>query len=146
MHVHIDLKPDTFRIFWAKHVSRFTPNQHCARCLIGPFEPSVPFGIAHAGGTFDFGVPNDKAPFLYLCGVTYRYEDNLHIAVRPGAGAVEYSDDRIAVRITGAVRLPIERQPTDKPEIFARCRNYQFGLQYVAPFCAQQQPSLRLER
>ena len=42
------------------------------------------------------------APFFYLCGVTSRYAENLHIAFAPDPDStIRYEDAHIAVVITG---------------------------------------------
>lgn len=118
-----------FRFLWLRYVTGFDPRHHCVRCLLGrPSRLLRPYRIWEKGvveGLLD----EHPADYLYLCGVTGRYDENLHIAMRPEPGAVvEYAEERIEVRVEGAERLPITPIDLPLPEAFLRCRNFQFGV------------------
>jgi hypothetical protein len=135
MHIELTVKTGAYRYLWLKQVHGFDPAVHCAKCLKGLYVPLLPFrpdrkiptGL-HAEADLDLAA----APFFYLCGVTGRWSENLHIAFRHSPGRViEVEDDHICVRITDAERLAILPLPNDAraalTKLFWSCRNYQFG-------------------
>lgn len=122
-----------FRYFWLKYVRGFDAREHCARCLVGPYEkqvhPSMPLGSPIA---LD---PGD-APFVYLCGVGPRYVDNLHLALRslPGASAEARTYAGQLVTVEGAEALTIPALASGfrgLPGPFTTCRNFRFGVAFV---------------
>jgi hypothetical protein len=135
MHIELTVKTDAYRYLWLKQVNGFNPAVHCARCLKGSYVPLLPFRAdrqiptgLHAASELD----PQAAPFFYLCGVTARWAENLHIAFRHSPGSlIEFEDNHIRVRITDAERFDILPLPDavsaglTKP--FWSCRNYQFG-------------------
>jgi len=131
--IHAELKTGRYRYLWLKRVRGFDPSRHCARCLIGDYDRAIRFGSKYVPGfSFTAEIPPDAAPFVYLCGVTSRWADNLHVAILPAAGAAfEYEDANIRVAVVGAERLAIPMVDLPLPEAFATCRNYQFGRRYL---------------
>lgn len=122
-------QPEAFRLFWIKYVTGFDERQHCARCLRGRYSKLAPFGAppASLAGSLDEAV----APFIYLCGVTARWETNFHFAIRPAFGRVaKFRDDRLTFVIFDAEQVPIRPAPAeiDRPAEFTTCRNWQFGV------------------
>lgn len=121
-----------FRFLWGKFVRGFDPSVHCARCLIGSYSQVVRVGIAP--GEHQLDLPAAPFDYFYLCGVTPKWSTNLHLAVRPKAGAqarvtahngVEFLiEDAEAIEI---VPLPIGH--LGRGPQFTTCRNWQFGLQ-----------------
>ena len=139
--IRVTVKGDRFRQYlWLKYVNAFDPSQHCAKCLIGSFSTALRFGVHKgAGDVYDIALTEHKARFMYLCGVTNVWADNLHVAMRPKAGerwTIETPD--ATVEGWNVERLPITPIPADAaPEFTARgpefltCRNYQFGYAYL---------------
>lgn len=133
--VHIQLKTASFRFLWFKYVSGFDPRHHCAPCLKGRFSEVINFSTSRGRGPYSISFTADEqdAPYLYLCGVTSRYEDNLHLPVSPSLGRhFLYEDDRILAHFENAEFAPIRPPslPAFLPESFSRCRNFQFGVTY----------------
>lgn len=137
MHIELTVQSDAYRYLWLKSVQGFNPAVHCARCLKGNYAPLLPFRADRkipAGLSASADLDAMAAPYFYLCGVTSRYAENLHIAFAPDAAStIRYADTHIVVVITGARQLPIlplsqdviAAQKLDKS--FWSCRNYQFG-------------------
>lgn len=110
----------------------FDPAKHCARCLLGGYSRHIPFGRVRAGSTYAGDLHERDAPYLYLCGVTPEWAENLHIAFEPAERErIEYEDANARVVIEGARRLNIPPLPVEMSPAFATCRNYQFGYQYL---------------
>ncbi len=135
-HIQIHVKTDDFRFLWLKRVQGFDPSVHCAKCLMGSYVKGLPFRGTKTGFTLDTDVEMGEAKYLYLCGVTGRYADNLHLAMEPAPGEeVCYEDARIRVHVQGAKLLPIDPLPeevaTGLTKPFHTCRNYRFGWQYL---------------
>jgi hypothetical protein len=119
-----------------KYVRGFDERYHCERCLKGRRSRRFHYDrrSTESGAHFDLALDEFDAPFVYLCGVASHYEENVHVALRSRPGAsVFYEDARIRVEVKDGERLPIYPVETDKPYMFKRCRNYQFGLAYLAP-------------
>lgn len=122
-----------FRYFWLKSVRGFNPAVHCARCLVGNYDPQVK---ADMETNEAIEIDHIEGMILYLCGVAtpYRWANNLHLPMRVETGvssmAETYTGDRITIK--GARILPFddraarERFPTRGKE-FLTCRNFQFG-------------------
>ncbi len=125
------LEPKAFRYFWLKYVQGFKPDQHCARCLIGPYSKHFPYGsqLADKLGTV---LDEAEAPFIYICGVTGRYENNVHLVGRPDPQSeAKHKDDRVEISVHGLSKIeiiPPENAPALGKE-FLTCRNWQFGWQ-----------------
>ena len=120
-----------FNHWWGKYVIGFDPRVHCIECLVGVRSRRVnrdmradgtPYGMTEAA-TFDY---------FYLCGVTRRWRDNFHLALRPepeGSASAE-TFAGMTVDVTGAVAMPIPALPDGfqgLPASFTTCRNFQFG-------------------
>jgi hypothetical protein len=142
MHITLTVKSEAYRYLWLKSVQDFNPSVHCARCLVGTYAKLLPFRADRkipAGLEAAADLDPTVAPYFYLCGVTSRYAENLHIAFAPEPDStIRYEDAHIRVVITGARQVPIlplpqaviDAQRLTKP--FASCRNYQFGWQMFA--------------
>ena len=121
-----------FSYFWLKYVTGFDARQHCARCLLGRYEKAVDVGMPTGRAiTLDPGA----APFLYLCGVTGRWADNVHLAMRPAPGRrVTAPLGAGEVTLEGAELLAIPALPEGFRGLdrgFTTCRNYRFGVAYL---------------
>jgi hypothetical protein len=136
MHIAIDIHTRDFRWLWLRYVTGFDDRYHCQACLKGKNSRHLRYNQERMviPAHFSFALDEFRAPYVYLCGVTNRYEDNLHIAVRPSLGdRAEFADQRIRIIITDAVQMPILPVDADKPVEFLRCRNFQFGFRYLRP-------------
>jgi hypothetical protein len=134
MKIRVEVKTGRYRYLWLKAVVGFDARHHCAKCLAGPYEKIMPYGMIRAGEVFEGELDAAKAPYFYLCGVTSRYSENLHIAFRANdGGVIEFEDGNVCVMIEGAERVPvapippavIEREGWGKE--YSTCRNFQFG-------------------
>lgn len=130
--LRLEVKQDRiWRFLWAKYVTGFNPKQHCARCLAGKYSKLLRLPQTGYIGPIlvDGNLDEHESPWIYLCGVTRKWEWNLHIAGRAQPGAsVTYEDERISVRIHDFEQIPIvasQAPPAEKE--FATCRNWQFG-------------------
>lgn len=133
MKIRIEVKTGRYRYLWLKAVRGFDVTQHCARCLVGSYEKLLPYGAIPSGRVFEGELGANSAPYYYLCGVTPKYEENLHIAFRAGEDSICFEDGNVKVSIEGAERVPVLPIPQ---EVVARagwtkeywsCRNFQFG-------------------
>jgi hypothetical protein len=119
-----------FRFLWLKYVRGFNPKVHCARCLNGNYSKLFPYSSGYvAPQTIEGVLDESDAPWIYLCGVTKKWEWNVHVAGQYEAGTItNYSDERIDVEIRDFRQLPIDASKTpEAPKEFATCRNWQFG-------------------
>ena len=137
IHVQIHVKTDDFRFLWLKRVQGFNPSVHCAKCLVGSYVKGLPFRGTKTGFRLDTALEMGEAKYLYLCGVTGRYESNLHLAMEPAPGErVCYDDARVFVLVEGARLLPIdplaEEMAKGLTKPFHTCRNYRFGWAYFS--------------
>lgn len=121
-----------FRYLWLKYVHGFNPDHHCARGLIGPYSKRFPYSRGYVPPQLIEGALDEHpGPWFYLCGVTSRWEWNVHVAgtYEPGS-IVTHQDERISVEIVGLKRLAIDASHSPPaPRDFATCRNWQFGWQ-----------------
>lgn len=125
-----------FRHWWAKTVTGFRDEVHCARCLIGPYVPSL--GSSWSGQPTRVQLP--PGALFYLCGVSapYRWDRNFHLALAPADHALRvrtYAGQ--TVLIEGARVLPFSgadaaRLYPERGAEFLTCRNFQFGAHYFA--------------
>ncbi len=123
-----------FRWLWLMYVTGFDPRHHCQKCLKG--KKTQRFKYDHRSSEIPlevkFSLDEYPAPFVYLCGVTSRYEDNFHLALKPSLeGCVEIHDDRIDVLVTHTEQVPIDPVDADLPPSYLRCRNFQFGYHHL---------------
>lgn len=134
MQMSVDIFSRDFRWLWLMYVTGFDERYHCQACLKG--RKSCRFKYDQAAislpAHMSFLLDEFPAPFVYLCGVTAEYAENLHVAMRWNpAHCIDYRDDRIAVSVSDAERMPILPVDADKPVEFLRCRNFQFGYRYL---------------
>jgi len=130
-----------FRSLWLMYVTGFNERHHCQACLKGkkPRRFKYDRNTIEIPAHVSFVLDEFAAPFVYLCGVTPQYEDNLHIAMRRNPShRIDYRDHRIAVSVSHAQRLPIIPVDADKPVAFLRCRVFQFGYRYLREHAQQQ--------
>lgn len=124
-----------YKFLWLKYVFGVNLNVHCARCLLGDYDP-------HFGG----GVRNIRnlelhnAPVYYLCGVAEDriWSHNLHVAFVPAMGkTIEIDNDFCRLRIINAERLAINKKyidwsdPNSRKRDFNTCRNWQFASMFA---------------
>ena len=133
MSITLTVKRD-YQVLWLKHVRGFDVGVHCAKCLRGAYNPLLAYRGKYQGQTLTTEIDPTTAPYFYLCGVTGRWADNLHIAwIHQPGSVIEYEEARIQIRITDAERIPILPLPEvviqeqKLPREFHTCRNYQFG-------------------
>jgi hypothetical protein len=118
------------RFLWLKYVTGFDPRVHCARCLVGKYSKLFPFSRSYVEPQVIEGALVEHAsPWIYLCGVTKKWEWNIHIAGQYEPGShVSYEDERIRVEIVDFKQTPIDASKSpDATREFATCRNWQFG-------------------
>lgn len=129
-----------YKYFWLKYVYGVALDNHCARCLKGPFSRHLWGGSRTAQGTLDEYRPPRA---YYLCGVTTEgWSTNLHLAFRAAPGREVVRDDAdIRVRITDAEIIPIAADwidwghPRAPESAYNTCRNWWFA-HWVASGCA----------
>ncbi len=122
-----------FRYFWLKYVKGFEQSKHCARCLVGSYSKKI-----HKTVETNVPIVLDEVKdfdYLYLCGVSPKWETNLHMALKPveGGKAVVETYNGFKITVLGAELLPIDPLPdgwNGMTKEFTTCRNYQFGVQY----------------
>ena len=125
-----------FRYLWVKYVTGFDLSQHCARCLKGKYSRVFPFR-EHITEAHDFDLNEAEYNYIYICGVTDKYEENLHIVLVPSEETFTYDDGETSFVIEGATRIQIVQQrsyylePTGDLKEFYTCRNWQFAYQCV---------------
>ncbi len=134
MNLTLQILNREFRWLWLMYVTGFDERHHCQACLKGNKSRRFKYNRSTITVPAEFSFPLDEFParFVYLCGVTARYEDNLHIAMKPSpTHQLDYGDGRIKVSVSNAERVPIFPLNVDKPSKFLRCRVFQFGYQYL---------------
>ena len=118
-----------FKYLWLKSVLDVDLNQHCAKCLIGSYNPNI---------KADTNIENLEISneIHYLCGVSYPFNwyKNFHLAFKYSKGdIINYSNNGISVIIEDAVILPISNEYIDPTNIHSKkktyntCRNWQFA-------------------
>lgn len=124
-----------FRYLWLKYVTDFDLSVHCARCLIGQYSRIFPFR-GRVTEMYNEPLEEHTAKWLYLCGVSNRYENNLHIAFEEAEGeTLFYDDGKTIVEIEGARQIPIvqlESYPLEEKgnlKEYNTCRNWRFAYQ-----------------
>lgn len=127
------VKSNAVSFLWLKGVDAFDPSCHCARCLVGRYSKIFPYGKQAAGKKFGGHEIVTPDQILYLCGVTWRYENNLHVPMRAtnSDAVIEIETQDFIVHITGAERIDfpaLDEGYEDLPVEFTSCRNYQFGV------------------
>jgi hypothetical protein len=109
-------------------------------CLVGGRSSLIPVAIKeiqrYTPGAKFSGVLNEHPyRFVYLCGVTDAYADNLHVVVKhaPGKSFV-HEDNYCKVEFENAERVPIpplKEGDVDRNTEYWTCRNFQFGWHYL---------------
>lgn len=119
-----------FRYLWLKTVKDVDLSVHCAKCLIGEYDPRIKSSISSLENI------ELEDSIYYLCGVAYPFvwANNFHLAFRPCEGKnIEYSSNGISIEIENAEMLPISTEFIDQDNPKARfrsyytCRNWQFA-------------------
>ncbi len=140
--IEVEVKSRAYRFLWLKYITGFNYQRHCAQGFSGTYcrLHESPKGRLVNAGMYTKELNEWPFQFLYLCGVTSKYENNLHIAFRPELGGkIAFEDDRIRVVVSNATQLSI-RPIADGFAGFARefttCRNWQFGMEHMGGFDA----------
>ena len=129
-----------YRFLWIKYATAFRSDKHCLNCLIGGrsniIPPASKYEQHYTGGTIYSGkLTEHPYRYIYLCGVTSNYNDNLHIIVKNAHGkSFTYEDNYCKVEFENAERVPIpplKEGDVDRPENYWTCRNFQFGWHYL---------------
>ena len=127
-----------FRWFWGRYVREFRTDRHCRDCLVGPPVAALskvrPWAPDRVLTTLD----RSRAEYIYICGGSRRgYGANLHVALVADPSAKwSIASPEIRMEIEGWRRLPIPgiqeelRTKLGLGDLYARCRCYQFGLEY----------------
>lgn len=121
-----------FKYLWAKFVTGANLDVHCAKCLLGPYSKVIRVGMELGESILD--APVKPFDFFYLCGVTARWETNLHLAARraPGKTAKVTAFNGTVFEIPDFELIPIHALPVGfmgKLKAFTTCRNWQFAVQ-----------------
>jgi len=113
---------------WLKAVKGFNLDQHCARSLIGSYEPKE---------QIQTGAVLTKSKVYYLCGVAkpFRYNENFHLAFQYKPGSVlPIVENGIAICIKNAQQIIFPamtamdtHHPKGTQKAFYSCRNWQFA-------------------
>lgn len=120
-----------YRWFWIKAVTGFDPRFHCARCLRGRWLHTTSTPWPADGRLVLTFRPGEVA---YVCGVTRRWSDNLHIAIdpwKPGEGAGVPMLGGGNLRVEGGAQLAIPELPDDWRGLgrsYTSCRCFRFGV------------------
>lgn len=122
-----------FRYIWLKYVNDVDLNQHCAKCLIGPYSTKIQHTTR-----YETNIHLDEAEpkYYYLCGVSrpYKWLNNFHLAFRYKKGfAIEAEGNGILIIIKDAEEIKFSSEdinpsdPNYKNKLFFTCRNWQFA-------------------
>lgn len=120
-----------FRYIWLKTVNDVDLSQHCAKCLIGQYDPRINNKISNL-----YNIELNDDDIYYLCGVSepYNWNNNFHLAFKYKKDSIiNYSNNGISIVIENAKKLPIDKKYNDKNNIninnkaFSTCRNWQFA-------------------
>lgn len=142
MHIEIESEHEGilrgFRFFWLKRVRGYDLRQHCAKCLVGPFEREFWGGRTRCN--VKIPVKAYEGEIFYLCGVAepYRWKNNFHLPFVAEAGAeasAELFTGDVA-RVTGGRLLRFtddlaKEVYESRGPSFVTCRNFQFAV-YMA--------------
>ncbi len=131
MNYRILVKSSAYRLLWMKIVTGFDPSHCCAKSLLGSYVKGIAFGAQPAGRLYE-GMSELGPHVGYLCGVTARYDRNLHVAFRESPGdSFDVETDDIQIHIQDAVRIAVPQTDVTAPTAKqAACRNYRFGKVY----------------
>lgn len=119
-----------YRYLWLKYVSGINLTRHCAKCLLGEYDERIQPGL-HEIENMEL---TKKSEYFYLCGVTSKWENNLHLAFREKEGSEIIIDNKhIKCRIVNAEEIPISDKYIDHSLVYAKdkayntCRNWWFA-------------------
>ena len=133
-HISLDVHALDFRWLWLMYVHGFNERHHCQACLRGHKTKKLTYdrNMLAVPLHVSFDLDEYHSPYMYLCGVTPKYNMNLHIAFEPAHNSeVVERDPRLSIVISNARRVPILPVDADLPQEFSRCRNFQFGYRYL---------------
>lgn len=132
----------SWKYLWGKYVTGVDLSVHCARCLLGDYEPAFGAGTKQL---HDLQLQK-KSNVFYLCGVSspFVWEQNFHLAVIESKGdVVEVERNGVRVTIADAKELPIDFRAEECADYrkrfprYATCRNWQFATLYGSLFVQQ---------
>ena len=140
--IYFDLKIKIpYSWLWIKYVTGFRSNTHCMACLVGGRSDIIPprrkVETSHPyarGNSFTGSMTEHNYKYIYLCGVTDNYADNLHVVIRyKKGGVVRHTDKHCDVTFTNAERVPIPKiaETIDRGYQHTSCRNFQMGYHYL---------------
>ena len=121
----------SFRYLWIKYIIGVDLKEHCAKCLLGEYDPRIRATLRHASD-----IALAAAPFYYLCGVTQPYcrAKNFHLAFREKKSyilRVRRKGISIEIQDTEEVKFSEADIAPDDPHIrltaYRTCRNWQFA-------------------
>lgn len=127
-HLHVNAP---FSYLWLKYVSGVNLRVHCARCLLGEYDPRISARVKELHEQ-----PLRPSPYYYLCGVSkpYVWSRNFHLAFREKEGSLlSVSRQGIQVEIENAEEIGFSQADIDPSDPHARskayftCRNWQFA-------------------
>lgn len=127
-----------FRFLWLKYVAGFDLNVHCAKCLIGEYSSIFKYGAREYPEIRNVELDEHEARYMYLCGVTPKWKDNLHVAFCESKGETMVYDDGItrfvvqdARRIDIVERDSYALEAHGNDKWYNTCRNWRFAYQCV---------------
>jgi hypothetical protein len=122
-----------FNSLWIKYVTGFNPKYHCQKCLKGFLTKKFKYikDPIFLNKEIPIYLNEYRTPFIYICGVTNNYADNLHLPFRPAQNQeFEFKTDSIHIKVYNGTKLDIKQFDLPFPPDFSSCRNFQFGYQY----------------
>lgn len=151
LRIHHNLVPRKFKWLWMKYVTCVNDAHHCTNCLRGKYSKVLSAHNAELGTTPLITLnehPSDSFSAVYICGVSKQgypgknYPHNLHVAIRPQAGAHDLIEfEHWKLQIENGVLLPIpgenelpERYRKFAPE-YTTCRIFRWAV------CSEVNPS-----
>lgn len=120
-----------FSYLWLKHVTGVNPAVHCARCLLGEYDPRINANLLQLNN-----ITLPEAPYHCLCGVSrpYVWNRNFHLAFREKEGSLlTVQRNGISIGMENAEEVPFSQNDIDPsdPHSMSRpyrtCRNWQFA-------------------
>ena len=133
-----------YRYLWLKSVTGVNLSVHCARSLIGKYDPRF-----HGYMQSAYNIELLPAPFYYLCGVSHdrEWKHNLHLAFSEEVGSEIVIDDEFCrIKIDNARRIEITnryidwRNPLSRKKEYCTCRNWQFAYMLASKGLVPQVP------
>lgn len=120
-----------FSYLWLKYVHGTDLSVHCAKSLLGEYEPRI-----HTNSPEFSNIPLRPSPYYYLCGVSkpYVWSRNFHLAFREKEGGMlEVKRNGIHIILQNAEEIKFSQEdinPTDPHahhKSYFTCRNWQFA-------------------